>query len=56
MDNNITVGELGEKLASLEQKISPWAKAGMHADTPDELTAYETSITLIDFLQLSIEQ
>ena len=50
-DKNTTVGELGEKLKSLEQEISVWAKAGMRAYTTDELVAYEASKTLIDFLE-----
>jgi hypothetical protein len=47
----ITVGELGDKLLSLEQEISPWAKAGMRAYSSDELLAYEASLTLIAFLE-----
>lgn len=53
MDDNkkLTVGELGEKLKSLEQEISGWAKSGIRAYTPDELLAYKASLTLIDFLE-----
>jgi len=51
MGDYTTVGELGEKLTSLEQEISPWAKAGVRAYTKDELFAYETSKALIAYLE-----